>query len=196
MASRSTCKNCVFLTKRPGLFVTRLVCAAPAKNNAVVREDDLACPEFMGQFAQPGLGIFKSSGKGEGRAPVRKARQGVARPGARAGYRADALAADGVAASPDDLDLEALEARAAAAEARAQALEAQAAAAEARAARAHARQESARQETGSRPVRPARSPHANPSRGTAGRGAPRHTSQGVPRASRPSHGRSRRPEGE
>ncbi|MBP3885102.1 MAG: hypothetical protein J6D54_09230, partial [Olsenella sp.] len=140
MPSRSTCKNCVFLTKRPGLLVTKLVCAAPAKNNAVVHEDDPACPEFMGQFAQPGLGLFKSLGKEGGRASGRTARQGAARAGNRVGYRTDARVDAGTAASSGDLDLEALEARAAAAEARAQALEAQAAAAEARAARARARQ--------------------------------------------------------
>lgn len=138
MARRPCCKDCIFMTSRPGLVTTKLVCTAPGRSGRRVREGDPACPEFKRPFATPGLGLVAALKRGL------SAEKSTPAPAARSRAAYDARPADARDARPvpnadRDLDLEALEARAAAAEARAAALEARAAAAEARARHARPR---------------------------------------------------------
>lgn len=137
MARRPCCKDCIFMTSRPGLVTTKLVCTAPGRSGRRVREGDPACSEFKRPFATPGLGLVAALKRGL------SAEKSTPAPAARSRAAHDARPADACPASDSyadgDLDLEALEARAAAAEARAAAAEARAAAAEARARRARPR---------------------------------------------------------
>jgi len=142
MGRRPCCKDCIFMTSRPGLVTTKLVCTAPGRSGRRVREGDPACPEFKRPFATPGLGLVAALKRGlsaekSASAPAARSRA------AHATRPADARPSDARPASGSyadgDLDLEALEARAEAAEARAAAAEARAAAAEARARRARPR---------------------------------------------------------
>ena len=120
------------MTSRPGLVTTKLVCTAPGRSGRRVREGDPACPEFKRPFATPGLGLVAALKRGL------SAEKSAPAPAARSRAAHDARPASDSYADAD-LDLEALEARAAAAEARAAALEARAAAAEARARHARPR---------------------------------------------------------
>ena len=64
MARRPCCKDCIFMTSRPGLVTTKLVCTAPGRSGRRVREGDPACPEFKRPFATPGLGLVAALKRG------------------------------------------------------------------------------------------------------------------------------------
>jgi len=120
-----TCGNCVFCKEKTGIIRTTTVCLSPSNGGSKrVRESDAACADFVPQVSNAVTAFYGYSAMAQGQ-PLTKA--------------APVEPAVPAAASVEELELQAAEARVKAAEARACAAEAQADAVEARLRAARAR---------------------------------------------------------